>query len=96
MIAREDNAAEPNEPDYDHTVTDAQFGLERVVDDVEAVETDGDESEHAYVDVERGRERPELAEYVRPIPALKNRCLKLDKYNNIIKIDILFQVLSDS
>lgn len=56
LIAGQNYTASPYQSDYIHAVFDAQFWFQWVVDDVEAVEADGHQREHTYVDIQRVRE----------------------------------------
>lgn len=51
LIAGEYNTAEPDDGNDDSTVSASQLRLERVVDHVEAVQANGDQCKHVYVDV---------------------------------------------
>ena len=61
----------PDEDDYNEAVLFLEFKLERMKNDVVAIEADGDESEYADVDAERRREWRHFAHDVGKDPALK-------------------------
>lgn len=55
--ARHETATNPDEDDYDGALFARQFGLQRVVDHIEAINAEHGQSDNARADVQVGEER---------------------------------------
>lgn len=80
--ARENATTNPNEQDYDGTLSARQFGPQRVVDHIETIDAEHSQSGNTRADVQIGGERYQLAEDLRPDPFFRDGCCKLNKINS--------------